>query len=146
MLKIVQFPSSTELGIQYTASPVPLSETDAIVLSPLNVDGTVVAEAGGNTQATLYIKYVKGTSTSATLRVYGSYLDSPGINDWYKETVETDAAGVATLDPFSIVLTADAVIAYHFPIGAFKTLKVTVVRAGVDGSSSIILNLGLRTN
>jgi hypothetical protein len=146
MQNIVRFPSSTEIPIKYSAVGVSNTETDAIVVKPIDKNPTSIAEIGGNTQATLYIDFTKDTLTKVQIRVYGSYLGNPTANDWFQETVETDSVGVATLDKFVIELSASARIAYHIAIGAYQAFKITVQSVGTVGSSAITLNLGLRTN
>lgn len=147
------FSSSTELGIEYNPmtgevpNVVPLEEVDAIIVKPLNVDSASVAEIGGNTQGTLYIDFIIGALTGVNIRFYGSRVGNPVAADWRQEVVETDTAGVATLDPFSIRLTASTRIAYHFPVGAYQAFKVTIEGTGVGNAGSAIkLNLGLRNN
>ena len=148
-MEIVKFPSSIELGIQYVvlaAAGIENTEADAIVVKDLDVDGTTTAGIGSNTQASLFIDFTKGSLTNATIKIYGSYLGSPTASDWYQEVVETDSTGVATLDAFSIVLTANAKIVYHFPIGSYRAFKVTIASSGTKTNSAIKLNLGLRNN
>lgn len=146
MTEIIKFPSVVELPTQYGAVIVPTAETTAITLKALDVDSTSVAEVGSNTQGTLYIDFTKGSLTNVAIKFYGSYVADPGTNDWYQEVVETDATGVATLDAFSIVLTATARVAYHIPLGAYKAFKVTVTGSGTATGSSIKLNFGMRNN
>lgn len=148
-MMIVTFPSSTEVPTGYSASPVPTSETDAIVVKSPEVDTSSVASIGGNTQGTLYIKFTKGNLTKAQIRIYGSYVANPGANDWYQESFEnpdTTNIGTSNLYPFIIELTADTQISYHIPLGAYKAFKVTIKGVGTATGSSIVLNLGLRTN
>src|SRR6185436_20243957 len=147
MHTIVSFPESTEVATPYVvaaATGIANTETDAITILNLDADQTTVASIGSNTQATMYIKFTKGSLTSTTIRIYGSYLRIPTSADWYQEVVETDSTGVATLDPFSIVISSTAQIAYHFPIGAYKALKITVASTGTITNSAITLNVGLR--
>lgn len=151
MITVVKFPSTIELGKQYfidTPSGVANTETDAIVVYPLEADNTSVAEIGSNTQCTLYIDYASGSLTNATIRLYGSYLPIPGANDWYSETLEDDntITGVATLVKYSIVLTNSFRGAWHFPIGAYRAFKITVASSGTITNSSIKLNLGMKIN
>lgn len=147
-MQVIRYNSEIDLGVQYGPVIVPtVTETNAIVISAPDVAGpTSVASNEGNTQATLYLDFTKGSLTNVSVKIYGSYLASPTANDWYQETVETDAVGVATLDPFSIVLTATARIAYHFPLGAYRTIRITVQGNGTATSSLMKLNLGLRNN
>lgn len=146
----VTYPSAPEKAAQYdSAGVVSNSETNAIVLQPLSADAAELAQPGGNTQGTLYIDFTKGSLTKVQIRLYGSYKTNPGAAtaaDWFQETVETDTAGVATLDLFVIELTATARIAYHFPIGAYSALKWTVQSVGTTTSSAIKLDCCLRTN
>lgn len=147
MADTVKFPSATEVPIGYEASPVLLSEVDAIILKPLSADSSSIAEVGGNTQGTLYIDFIKGSLSKASIRIYGSYKANPGSGDWYQETIETDSAGTATLDEFVIDLTSNKKISYHIPLGAYKSFKITVEGIGASNTgSSIKLNIGLRTN
>jgi len=147
-METIRFSSSVELATAYVAAAgaVPTSETAAITVKGLDVDSSATAEVSGNTQATLYINFTKGSLTNVSIKIYGSYLENPGSGDWYQEVVETDSTGVATLDAFSIVLTANAVVVYHFPIGAYKALKVTVTGSGTQTGGALTLNLGFRTN
>src|SRR3990167_5896305 len=141
MIQTIKFTSSTELAPEYApGTTVANTETDAIIVLALDVDPDSVAEAGGNTQATLYINSVKGSLTNTQIRIYCSYINNPTASDWYQEVVETDTSGVATLDPLVLTFTADAKVAYHFPIGAYKALKVTVGSTGTITGSSITLN------
>lgn len=143
---VTRYISSVELGAQYSAAPVPTSETDAIVIKNPHIDTSSVADIASNTQATLFIKFTKGSLTNVKIRVYGSHLENPSSSDWYQETIETDASGVATLDPQVITITSDAVIAYHKLVGAYKAYKVTVEGTGNATGSSLTLNLALRVN
>ena len=148
-MDIVKFPSTIELGTEYkvlAATGIANTEADAIVIKDLDVDSTSVAGIGSNTQASLFIDFTKGSLTNAIIKIYGSYIGSPTASDWYQEVVETDTSGVATLDAFSIVLTANAKIVYHFPIGAYRAFKVTVGSTGTKTNSAIKLNLALRNN
>lgn len=149
MATVVRFDSSIDLPAQYAVgTPVGVAnaETDAIVVEDLE-DTTVVASVAGNTQGTLYVAFTKSSLTNCTIKVYGSYLKAPTASDWYQEVVESDSSGVATLNAFSIVLTADATVVYHFPIGSYRSLKVTVASTGTPVvGSAIKLNLGLRNN
>lgn len=148
-MEIVKFPSTIELGTQYSvlaATGVANTETDAIVIKDLDVNSAVVAGVGSNTQASLFIDFTKGSLTSVTLKVYGSYIGNPTAADWYQEVVETDTSGVATLDPFSIVISATSKLVYHFPIGSYRAVKITVGSTGTITNSAIKLNLALRNN
>lgn len=146
MAETIQFSSSISLPTQYGSVIVPTSETDAIIIKGLDVDSASVAEVGANTQGTLYIDFTKGSLTNVAIKFYGSYVANPAATDWYQEVVETDSTGVATLDPFSIVLTATAKIAFHVPIGAYRTFKITVTGTGTATNSLLKLNFGLRNN
>ena len=149
MAQAIRFDSSVDIPTQYVVASttgVVNAETTAITVQEIEYLSTSVASVSGNTQATLYIKFVKGSLTNCSIKVYGSYVGDPAATDWYQEVVETDSTGVATLDAFSIVLTATATIAYHFPIGAYKALKITVGSTGTITSSAITLTLGLRNN
>lgn len=145
----ITYPSSPEMSASFQgATPLPdTNEHDAIVLKVLETDAQTVAEINGNSQATLYINFTKGNSTKVQIRFYGSYLKSPTASDWFQEVVETDTTGVAALDKFIIELTASTQIAYHLPIGAYQTFKVTYQAVGADlTNSTLFLKLGLRTN
>lgn len=146
----ITYPSSPELAQEYSASPVPLTETDAIIIKGVDSEFASVADIGGNTQGTLYINFVKGNLTKVVIRTYGSYLKNPTDDDWYQEVIEKDdptTLGLVTLGEQYIELSANAKIAYHFPIGAFKAYKITVQGYGTSNTnSSITLNCALRVN
>lgn len=143
---VVRYISSVELGAQYTAAPVPTSETDAITIKNPHIDSASVADIATNTQATLLIKFTIGSLTNVKIRVYGSHLENPTATDWYQEVIETDASGVATLDKQVITLAASTTIAYHKLVGAYKAYKVTVEGTGTATNSTLTLNLALRVN
>lgn len=145
MATVVRFDSAIDLPAEYSVTSVANTETDAIVIKD-SEDATVIASAAGNTQASLYINWVNSDITNCTIRVYGTHLKAPAATDWYQEVVETDSSGVATLDKFSIVLTASTRIVYHFPIGSYRGLKVTVAGSGTPAGGTLKLNLGLRNN
>jgi len=130
----------------YTAGNVPASETDAIVIKDIDIDSTSVVSVGGNTQATLYIKFTKGTLTNCTIKLYGSYVGDPTAGDWYTETEEASSSGVLTLNPISIVLTGDLEAMWHFPIGACRAYKVTVSNTGTVTTGALSLAVALRSN
>jgi len=148
-MTIITYPSATELGTEYTVTPVPTDETDAIIIKPASVDSSSVADVGGNTQGTLFINFTKGSLTKVTIKTYGSYKNNPGASDWYQEVIEKDDAttlGKVTLGKQYIELDASTKIAYHFPLGAFKSFKVTVQGTGTASNSSLTLNAALKVN
>ena len=145
----ITYPSSTELGKEYSITPVPTAETDAILIKPVGVDSASVADIGGNTQGTLFIDFTIGSLDKVIIRTYGSYKNNPGADDWHQEVIEKDDAttlGLVTLGVQYIELSADAKIAYHFPIGAFKSFKITIEGSGTATNSVLVLNCSLKVN
>jgi len=150
MLYTITYPSSIEQAKEYDGNPVPLTETDAVVIKPVSQDPTSAATIGGNSQGTLFINFQKGSLTNVVIRMYGSYLPNPTDNDWYEETIEKDdttTLGLVTLGGQQITLTNDCKYTYHFPIGAFQAYKITVQGTGSSNTgSSLKLNVALRIN
>lgn len=149
MLYTITYPSSTELSKEYTASPVPTVETDAILIKSVPIDSASSATISGNSQGTLFIDFTKGSLTNVVIRMYGSYKANPGDNDWYEETIEKDdptTLGLVSLGGQEIVLTNNCKFTYHFPIGAFQAYKITVSGTGNATGSKITLNCALRVN
>lgn len=156
----VTFPAEPELAVPYVvaaATGISNTETAAFTVLVPEVSGGGPAAVGANTQGTLYIKYVPASLSACKIRVYGSYKNLPTATDWYQETFETDSTSAptttATLSLFVIDLgtvdysgATNSPIAWHFPLGAYKSLKVTVQSTGTITSSAITLNLGLRCN
>ena len=147
------YTSAVQNGNLYTATPIPTTETDAVFLYALEASPMTAAEPVGNSQGTLFINYNQGSLTSCDIRIYGSYKYLPTTGQWYSETVEADTGGSAALSAFFIHLTASATgtgsnspLMYHFPIGAVRSLKVTVIGNGTASSSSLTLNVGVRVN
>jgi hypothetical protein len=147
MAEVVRFASTGDVAAYASGTgTVPTSETDAIVCLDTDVLATSVISVGGNTQGTLYIDFTKGSLTNVTIKVYGAYLVNPGSSDWFQETQEADSSGVATLYPYSIVLGATTKVAWHFPIGAYRAVKVTVTGSGTQTSGILNLHLAVRSN
>lgn len=144
-MEVIRYGSTNETKT-YSVTPVPTSETDAIVLKDSDVDATSVISVGGNTQGTLFIKFTKGSLTNCVIKMYGSYLGNPTATDWYQESEESSSSGEITLNPLSIKLTADTVKTWHFPIGANRSYRITVTGTGTATSSSLDLTVGLRNN
>ena len=145
----ITYPSSTELGKEYSITPVPTSETDAILIKPVGVDSASAADIGGNTQGTLFIKFTKGSLDKITIRTYGSHKNNPTATDWYQEVIEKDdttTLGLVTLGKQYIEIAADATIAYHFPVGAFRSYKITIQGTGTATGSALTLNCSLKVN
>jgi len=149
-MQVISYPSSVELGTTYTVTPVPTAaETDAIIIKPRSSDSTSVADIGGNTQGTLYIDFTKGSLTSLTIKTYGSLKNDPGAGDWYIETIEKDddtTLGKITLGEQYITLTATGKLAWHFPIGAFRSYKITIQGVGTATNSALTLDCSLKVN
>jgi hypothetical protein len=147
MSEVVRFASASDVAtISYTDATIPTTEADAIVLLDTDVLATSVTSVGGNTQGTLFIDFTKGSLTSVTIKIYGSYMGNPTATDWYQETEETSSSGVLTLNPLSIVVTATSRYEWHFPIGALRAAKITVLTTGTVTSSALKLSVGLRSN
>jgi hypothetical protein len=150
MLYTITYPSSIEKAKEYNGSPVPLTETDAVIIKPVAQDPTSAATIGGNSQGTLFIDFTKGNLANVVIRMYGSYLPDPTKNDWYEETIEKDDAtnlGLVSLGGQEITLTSNCKYTYHFPIGAFQAYKITVQGTGASNTgSSLKLNVALRIN
>jgi len=150
MLYTITYPSSIEQAKEYSASPVPLTETDAVIIKPVAQDPLSVATIGGNSQGTLFIDFTKGSLTNVVIRMYGSYLPNPTDDDWYEETIEKDDAttlGLVSLGGQEITLTSNCKYTYHFPIGAFQAYKITVQGTGTSNTGSTLkLNVALRVN
>jgi hypothetical protein len=160
-IQIVKFPSEPEVAGPYTVSAATgVSNTETVaftILVPEAKLGGGPASVGANTQGTLYIKYVPASLTNCKIRIYGSYLTNPASTDWYSESFEVDTTSAptttATISEFLIDLgtvdysgATNGPIAWHFPLGAYKSLKVTVQSVGTITSSALTLTLGLRTN
>lgn len=129
-----------------TIDPIPLTETDVIVLNGRDRSENLIDPASG-TQGTLYIDYTQGNLDNVTIKVYSSYLDEPGANDWYQETDAVGDAGTITLHNLEIAQAGDAQMTWHFPIGAMRSIKVTVEGGGADNTNSEIdLTLAVRSN
>ena len=148
-MMIVTYPSSTELGKEYSITPVPTAETDAILIKPVGVDSASAADIGGNTQGTLFINFTKGSLDKITIRTYGSYKNNPSAGDWHQEVIEKDdttTLGLVTLGVQYIEISATAKIAYHFPVGAFRSYKITIQGTGTATGSVLVLNCSLKVN
>ena len=147
-METIRYGSMDDLGTYTTgAGVVPLSETDAIIMKDIDVDATSVTSVGGNTQATLYIDFTKGSLTNVIIKFYGSYKGNPTASDWFTETDESDSSGTLTLNPLNITITdTTALKMWHFPIGACRAYKITVTGTGTATSSSLKLYCGLRSN
>lgn len=147
MMHTIRYGSTDDLASQYTVTLIPTAETDAILIIPPDKLPTSVAEVGGNTQGTLYIAYNQGSANQTIIRMYDAYKGLPAsAADWYQEVIESDTAGVATLYPFTIVLTASANVAWQFPIGAMQAMKFTVQASGTVTNSVLTLTAALRSN
>jgi len=145
-METIKFAEATDQAT-YTASPVPTTETDAIIAKEVGADSTSVISVGNNTQGTLYIDFTKGSLTSCIIRLYGSPYANPTSGQWFTETEESSASGVLTINPISIVLTdTTAKKMWHFPLGANRSYKITVQGTGTATGSSITLVLSLRSN
>ena len=125
---------------------VPVTETTAITCLDTDVLATSIISVGGNTQGTLYIDFTLGSLTNCSIKVYGSYVGSPTSSNWFQETQEVDTAGVATLYPYSILMTGNTKVAWHFPIGAYRALKITATGSGTQTGGILNLHLGVRSN
>lgn len=137
-----RFPSGIEKKTA-TVSVIPNTETEVITLLAPDLDSTSVVSPNGNTQATLWLDFTKGSVTSATFKIY-STLD--GVN-WYNEQLVTaGSAGAVTLDDINFTLTTTAKKIYHFPIGAIRGLRVTAQSVGTTTGSSINCSITLKTN
>jgi hypothetical protein len=148
---VVRFSSTTDVkSVSYAAGTIPnASETAAIVLTDSDIDSASVVSVGGNTQATLFIDFVKDSLSNCTIKFYGAHKGNPTTGtatDWFVETEESSSSGALTLNPVSIVMTASANTMWHFPIGACRAYKITVNSTGTAGSSALKLTLGLRSN
>ncbi len=156
MSAVVRFGSTSDVvTVSYTAGTIPASETSAILINDIetypgsSTNTAITGGVGGNTQATLYIDFVKDTLTNCTIKFYGSHKGdavAATATDWFSETEESSSSGVLTLNPISIVLTASANDMWHFPIGACRSYKITVATTGTAGTSTLKLSLGLRSN
>lgn len=146
-MTVVRYPSTIEFK-EYTTGggTVPLTETDALVFKSADYEGTSVVSVAGNTQLSLYIDFTKGSLTNVEIIPYLSHEGDPGASDWFQETVESETSGVITLNPMKIVLTSDAKIVWHNPIGAAKAVKITVKGTGVATGSSLVIRGALRVN
>jgi len=145
-METIKFAEATDQAT-YTASPVPTTETDAIIAKEVSADSTSVISVGNNTQGTLYIDFTKGSLTNCTIRLYGSPYANPTSEQWFIETEENSASGALTINPISIVLTDTiAKKMWHFPLGANRAYKITVQGTGTATGSSIKLVLSLRSN
>ncbi len=132
--------------ITRSADPVPLIETDLIVLRGADKTDNL-ADPASATQGTLYIDYTEGNLDDVTIKIYTSHLAEPGDDDWHEETDSIGDAGVITLHTLEHVLDSDGRKTWHFPIGAIRSLKVTINGGGADNTDSTIeCTLGLRTN
>ena len=148
-MQTITYPSSTELGKEYSVTPVPTAETDAILIKPVGVDSASAADIGGNTQGTLFIDFTVGSLSKITIRTYGSFKNNPEAADWHQEVIEKDdttTLGLVTLGVQYIEISANAKIAYHFPIGAFKSYKITIEGSGTATNSVLKLNVSLKVN
>lgn len=152
-METVEFSSSMSLKT-YSADATAIAamssgETAAITLVDNDIDQTKVVSVGGNTQATLYIDFTKGSLTSMDIYFYGSYEGNPdasGAEGWFSESDDTDNSGVLTLNQLSIHMTATTKMMFHFPIGACRAYKITVKPTGTTTSSAILLAVGMRSN
>jgi hypothetical protein len=145
---VTRFASTGDIAAYASGTgTVPVIETAAITCLDTDVLATSVISVGGNTQGTLYIDFTKGSLTNVTIKVYGSYVGSPTSSDWYSETQEVDSTGTATLYAYQIVMAdTTAKYAWHFPIGAYRALKITVTGSGTQTGGILNLHLGVRSN
>jgi hypothetical protein len=145
-MEVIKFAEATERA-SYTISPVPTTETDAIIVKGADVDSSSVISVGNNTQGTLFIDFTKGSLTNCIIKLYGSPYGNPDTNQWFTETEEVSSSGALTLNPISIVLTDTTTKKmWHFPLGANRAYKITVTGTGTNTGSSINLVLSLRSN
>jgi len=142
----IRFCSSCDMASFDSGGVLATSETTAITVLDTDALSTSVVSIGGNTQGTLYIDFTKGSLTNVIIKIYGSYLGNPTSSDWFQETQESDSNGTATLYAYNITLTADAKLAWHFPLGAYRSLKITYTGTGTATSSALKLYLGARSN
>ena len=158
-METIRYGSADDLKTKvYTAGNLPTTEVDAIVLKDVDIPTETtnayispnVTSVGGNTQATLYINFTKGGVTSCTIKVYGGYEGNPDATNaagWFSESSETDSSGALTLNPVTIVLTATAKLLWHFPIGACRAYKITVLSTGGSVTTDALsLAVAMRSN
>ena len=146
-MKGTEFISAPDVYTADTLTPIPtLAETDVIVLSGIDRSANLV-DPGSGTQATLYINYIEGALTNATIKVYGSYSDDPTAGEWFQETDAIGDAGTITLHDLEITMAANTQCTWHFPIGALRSLRVTIQGTGESNvGSALDLTLAVRTN
>ena len=146
MIQTVKYSAATDI-VQYPSTILVNAETDVIVVTDIESGGNGYVPS--NTQCTLFVDFTKGSLTNCSLKIYGSYKGNAvaaTATDWFQEVVESDTTGVGTLDPNSLLMTASQRIAYHFPIGAYRSIKISATSTGTVTSSALALTLGFRTN
>lgn len=145
-MHVVRFGSTDEVSPQFSVTPAPTAETDALLLLPPDKVPTSVIEPGGNTQGTLYVTANMGSASALIIRIYDAYLGNPTSSQWFQETIESDTLGVATLYPYQLVLTSSAQISWSFPVPAVQAMKFTVQASGTATGSILGLTVALRSN
>ena len=131
----------------YTADTVVVTddEKDVMVLTWADREDNLV-DPGSGTQATLYINFLKGFLNSATMRIYSSYSADPTVDEWFQETDAIGSLGTITLHNLEITMADSTKCTWHFPIGAVRSLRITVQGTGQYKLDTLDATIAIRTN